>query len=288
VGDAYALIDAGEGRRLERFRDRVVDRPAPAATFARRAAERWADATARFDRVPAVSGGERRSPAGWTTRAAGDPWTIELLGLAFELRFASGGQVGLFPEHLTLGPWVAGRVADSAASPGAPPAVLNLFAYTGALSLVAARAGAAVAHVDASRPAVTWARRNAALSGLADSPIRWLVDDAEAFVRREAARGRRYDGVILDPPSYGHAGRRAWRLGDRLASLLEAAAALLAGPAPFLLLTAHTRDLGPHRLAERLAATVALPVGAVDAGGLELTAESGAVLPLGAFARWPP
>ena len=134
---------------------------------------------------------------------------------------------------------------------GEAPAVLHLFAYTGLATLALAAAGARVTHVDASRPTVGWARHNAALSGLADRPIRWIVDDAAAFTGREVRRGRRYAGVVLDPPSYGHGpGAGAWRIGDDLAPLLESIARLLA-PGGFLLLTAHTPELGSERLGRR-------------------------------------
>jgi 23S rRNA (cytosine1962-C5)-methyltransferase len=165
--------------------------------------------------------------------------------------------------------------------------VLNLFGYTGASTLAAARAGAAVAHVDASRPAVAWARRNAELSGLTDRPIRWLVDDAEAFVAREARRGRRYDGIVLDPPSYGHGrGGRAWRLEERLTALLGALASVATAGA-FILLTAHTPGFDGEALADELAAAFALPLRDVDRGPMTLRATSGATLELGSFARWP-
>jgi 23S rRNA (cytosine1962-C5)-methyltransferase len=166
--------------------------------------------------------------------------------------------------------------------------VLNLFAYTGVATLEAAAAGASVVHVDASRPTGGWARRNAALSGLADRPIRWIVDDAAAFVARELRRGRRYDGVVLDPPSYGHdAGGRAWRLEDDLAPLLDRCAELTGDGNGFILLTAHTVGLGPDRLADALTGAIGGSGRGIEHGPLRLTAATGATLDLGAFARWP-
>jgi 23S rRNA (cytosine1962-C5)-methyltransferase len=286
VTDDYELLDAGGGRRLERFGRHLVDRPAPAASDPARDQAAWAAATLRFDRP-----GESRR-GGWRPDDVA-PWAVSLGPFRLELRPASGGQVGVFPEHLSLAGWVAARTEASRAADSATPrnaAVLNLFAYTGALSLVAARAGAAVAHVDASRPAVAWARRNATLNGLDGCPIRWLVDDAARFARHEAARGRRYDGIVLDPPSYGHGGTGDWRLTEDLPALLETAVGLLDGPAPFVLLTAHARDLGADALAVTLA--VALERNgreptAIETGRLELEARSGARLPAGVFARWP-
>jgi 23S rRNA (cytosine1962-C5)-methyltransferase len=158
------------------------------------------------------------------------------------------------------------------------PSVLNLFAYTGLVTLALAAAGAAVAHVDAAKPAVEWARRNAKLNGLRDRPIRWLVDDVPAFVAREVRRGRRYDGVVLDPPTYGHGtSRKPWRLDRDLPPLLDAIDRLLA-PDGFLILTAHSGALDPFALGAFIGR-------GVEVGELAITATSGATLPLGAFAR---
>jgi 23S rRNA (cytosine1962-C5)-methyltransferase len=267
--DGYELIDAGDGRRLERFGSRTVDRPAPSVADARRRAGRdaWDAADLRFDRERGWTGGPQ------------EPWTIALDDLTFELRPTGAGQLGLFPEHTIAWPWLRDRVA---ARPG--PEVLHLFAYTGATTLVLAAAGARVTHVDASRPAVAWARRNAELSGLPDRPIRWIVDDALAFVRREARRGRRYAGLVLDPPTFGHgpAGTR-WELDDALPALLDACAAV-ADPDAFVLLTAHTAALEPGDLASALEIAFGIPA-ELETGPLELDAQSGAVLPLGIAAR---
>jgi 23S rRNA (cytosine1962-C5)-methyltransferase len=187
----------------------------------------------------------------------------------------------VFPEHTATWTWLDRVVRASVANLGRPPAVLSLFGYTGGATLACARAGAQVAHVDASRPAVAWARHNAELSGLTDRPVRWLIDDARAFAKRERRRGRRYDGVALDPPSYGH-GAGAWQIEDHLGALLADLAALV-GPRPaFVLLSAHT----PGYDGERLAALVREHFG-VSATGESLVLESraGSRLPLGAWAH---
>jgi 23S rRNA (cytosine1962-C5)-methyltransferase len=163
--------------------------------------------------------------------------------------------------------------------------VLNLFAYTGLATLALASAGAAVTHVDASRPTVAWARRNAELSGLHDRPIRWIVDDTVGFVTREARRGRRYDGIILDPPTYGHGvGSRIWRLETDLASLLQACRSVLE-PGGFALLTAHTPGFGEEALATILAAALGRGRARVETGALGLSTTDDRHLDLGAFAR---
>jgi 23S rRNA (cytosine1962-C5)-methyltransferase len=276
VDGGYELLDAGDGRRLERFGAVVTDRPAPSALEPRRDPGAWASADLVFLRS-----------GGWTGAGAVEPWTMELAGLTFELRPTESGQVGVFPEQLPNWGWLRDRVGDLTDTAG-DAAFLNLFGYTGGATLVLAGCGAAVSHVDGSRPAVAWARRNASLSGLRDRPVRWLVDDAEAFVAREARRGRRYRGVILDPPSYGHGpGGRSWRLEDRLAALLEGSISVTGGHPDLVLLTAHTPGFGAERLADELAAVLRRRPSDIEAGVLSLEARSGARLALGSFARWP-
>ena len=176
-------------------------------------------------------------------------WTLDVDGLPLELRPTPAGQVGFFPEHLAIARWAAGVAASAAAARGSSPEVLNLFAYTGLATLLLARAGASVAHVDASRPAVAWARHNAAQAGLGDRPIRWLVEDAARFVAREARRGRRYDGILLDPPTYGHGpGGTPWRLENDLGPLLADVRTLVAGRPAFVACTAHAAGLGAEDL----------------------------------------
>jgi 23S rRNA (cytosine1962-C5)-methyltransferase len=273
VAEDYELIDAGEGGRLERFGAHVVDRPAPGALDARRMPDRWREADLRFDR-----------DGGWTGDGAAEAaagWPVGIAGVSMHLRTTAAGQVGLFPEHAAMLPWLRDRVAERRPY-GHEVTVLHLFAYTGLSTLALAAGGAAVTHVDASRPTVAWARENASRAGLADAPIRWIVDDAAAFVAREARRGRRYDGVVLDPPSYGHGGgTKAWSLERDLPPLLHGIGALLA-PGAFVLLTAHTPAFDPDRLAGALEAAVH---GRADAGELAIDASGGARLALGAFAR---
>ncbi len=279
--DGYELVDAGGGARLERFGMHSTDRPHGGAYGERRAPERWAEAALRFDR-----------DAGWSGPAlaeAREGWPAEVGGLRLLLRPTDAGQVGAFPEHAAMLPWLRERVElrRATAPDDAPPVrVLHLFAYTGLVTLSLAAVGAAVAHVDAARPAVAWARRNAAANGLGDAPIRWLVDDARAFVARERRRGSRYDGVVLDPPTYGHgASGRPWRLDTDLDLLLVECRAILS-PDGFLLLTAHTEHLGEDQLGGRLGLALRRSAADIETGDLRLEATSGANLALGAFARW--
>lgn len=272
---AYELIDVGGGARLERFGQRTVDRPHPAALGSRRDVRRWREADLRFDR-------ER----GWTGPAAdAGPWPIEFGALTMELRPTEAGQLGLFPEHLALLPWLEARVVEWRG--GAQPAVLNLFASTGLATLAMVGAGAAVTHVDASRPTLAWARRNAEASGLAERPVRWILDDALGFTQREARREHRYAGIVLDPPSYGHGpGARPWRLSDDLATLLAAAARVLE-PDGFVLLTAHTPGFSGDRLEAVLGRALRRPAAGMAVGELAVSTADGRRLELGAFARSP-
>ena len=298
----YALIDVGDARKLERFGAVVVDRPAPNAEgHVPQDPAAWTAADARFDRA------ERGALAheGWTTRDGRpvEPWLIEAGDRRFELRLAPSGQVGFFPEQAAARNWIgrqAARIArpglDAAATAGDPfeaaGAILNLFGYTGAATITVARPGVSVTHVDASRPAVAWARHNAALNRLEAAPIRWISDDAATFAERELRRGRRYAGIVLDPPSYGHGAKgRPWRLADDLPELLAACVELLVDGPAFLLLTAHTPGFGPDRLGETLLDALE-PVAGMGAGAsievedLSLLSAGGTRLHLGSMARW--
>jgi 23S rRNA (cytosine1962-C5)-methyltransferase len=287
----YELLDAGVRRKLERFEALVIDRPAPGADGFRLAPAAWSQTDLRFDPGPGWSGSD------WPA----EPWPVEIAGLTMEIRPTDSGGVGLYPEHVANLAWLEAQVAARAAGTGvaagdagdaegtdagaeAWPQVLNLFAHTGLATLAMARAGAAVAHVDGARSAVAWARRNSALSGLDDRPIRWLVDDAAAFVAREARRGRRYDGIVLDPPAFGRASGRAWRLEDDLLELLASCRAIAAEDA-FVLLTAHSEHVDGELLGKLLGAAFRGRAPAVEVVPLELAATSGTRLPLGWAAR---
>ena len=281
----YEPIDVGDGRRLERFGPVLVDRPAPAAIAPRRSPDDWAAATARFERLRGAKRWELSSPLP-------DPWRFRAHdpGFELELRPAAAGQVGVFPEQAALWRSIAGVIGLPGGDRGGrlepPPAVLSLFAYTGAATLACAAVGASVVHVDASRTAVTWARRNAALSGLEAAPIRWIADDVPTFAGREARRGRRYDGIILDPPSYGHGSEgRTWRIERDLEPLLDTLAVLVSEAPAFIAVSAHTAEFGPDRLADLIRR---FGPGHVVRDDLELVALSGARLRLGAYALWSP
>lgn len=237
----YRLIDWGDGRRLEEFGGVRCDRPAPMATRPRQAPPAvWAEATLRFDAAAKRWAGA--PPGNWQFRARVGDLPEVRLGLAP----GANGQIGVFPEQLDNWAWLARTIA--AAPERGTVKVLNAFAHTGAATLFCAAAGAAVCHLDAAAGAVAQARKNAALSGLAERPVRWIVDDALKFLRREARRESFYDGVILDPPAFGRNGKTVWRLADDLDELLALAAQLLTPRPLFALVTCHPTGWGPEDL----------------------------------------
>lgn len=269
----YELLDFGSGRKLERFGAYVLDRPAPAAAEAVPARpELWREFSARFE----ANAGQKT----WTpSRELPATRTVRHGDIVFELKLTEFGHVGMFPEQSALWDWIGERLRDAPASN-----VLNLFAYTGGSTLAAAAAGAAVTQVDAAANTVAWARRNAELSALAEAPVRWIVEDVRKFAQRELRRGRRYDAVILDPPSYGHgAGGQPWKIEEDLPELLSICREL-ASPQPRLaLLTCHAPGYDPARLAECL--KTAGFVGQSESGDLWLSTADGRRLHSGVFAR---
>lgn len=287
------LVDFGGGRRLERLGGILVDRPLPQATLPPALPAVWRHALVKYtgnaggESAETGPGAPDRLPRGWERRGnVPDPWEVEVplhsRALTLGVRPAASGQTGLFLEQAPQWAWLE-RVT--------PPQcrMLSLFAHSGAASLSLAIAGARVVHVDASRQAVALARRNAAASGLADAPVRWVCEDARTFIARERRRGNRYDGVVLDPPSWGHGPRgEAFAIDRDLPALLEDLAALVgATPRGPLLLTCHSPGWTPARLAAALG-TVAGREARVESGPLEVHDASGRDLLLGAFARWSP
>lgn len=274
----YALLDFGDGRRLERFGPFVLDRPCPAADrLARSDTRLWQEVHARFERTSAESGQWQRfgdMPERWTIRPG--PFTVEL-------KLSPFGHVGIFPEQAASWDWIARSIARA----GRPVSVLNLFAYTGASTLAAVGA-AEVVHVDAARNTLAWARRNAELSGLAGAPIRWIAEDAWKFVRRELRRGNRYNAVVLDPPSYGHGPRgEVWRLSKHLGALLAACAELTADRRGFFLLTAHTPEFDAARLETMLREALGEPTaGRFESSTMVLSTNDGRELQSGQSVRW--
>lgn len=273
----YELIDFGDGRKLERFADVVIDRPCPAAHEVKRTKrEAWKASTARYD-------GERAADGKWTKKFS--PLVVSTGFARMELAPLPSGQVGIFPEQFDNWQWIA-KCAERA---NRTLRVLNLFAYTGGSTLAAASAGAEVTHVDASKSMVARARTNAELSGLGERPIRWIVEDALKFCRREVKRGNSYDAVILDPPSYGHGPKgEAWTIQRDMLPLLQLCGQLTHERREFVLCTCHTPGIGGAELSAYLSEGLIGHCGQPPrVGSLVLKAQAGRTLASGQFARWP-
>lgn len=283
----YELLDFGNGRKLERFGSYIVDRPCPAADhLARRRIATWATKHARFERATAQTG---------TWRVESPPptdWRTDHDGLRLLLSLTPAGQVGVFPEQASNWTWLRDQVNSirgSRAQPrGAVPRVLNLFGYTGASSLAASQAGAEVVHVDSAKSSVQWARRNAELNGIADHPLRWIVEDAWKFVRRELKRGNRYQGIILDPPAYGHGPKNeTWDIRRDLTTLWEDCLALLDGPHCFVLLSSHSPPFDRYGLQRLVDETAEFDLANhVELVEMNLHTSDGRTLPSGTTVRW--
>ncbi len=222
-------MDFGGGRKLEEFAGQRLDRPSPAAVAVQPAqAASWQAADHRYDQPPS---------SGWSGEAPPAAWHFRWESLVLELRLSGSGHVGLFPEQIANWRWLQSWLRRHPRR----PRVLNLFGYTGGASLAAAAVGAEVTHVDASEPTVQWARHNAGLSSLAEAPIRWLVDDVRAVVRRARRRQVHYDMILMDPPTYGHGSSgQDWRLERDLPPLLEDCLQVLSDDQAALLVTGHS------------------------------------------------
>ena len=256
----YELLDFGNGRKLERFGDWVLDRVSPPAVGASRALplDVWSKVDARFLRTQGLKGQ-------WQCRRElPEAWGISWGDFSLELKRTDVGHLGVFPEQAENWRWIF-QQAQAWLQTGRPLRVLNLFAYTGGSTLAAAsamfqagktsedRERFSVAHVDSAKNVVQWARRNAEISGLTDAPIRWIAEDARLFVQRELKRGRAYEAVILDPPSYGHGTKgEMWKLDAHLPELLDQCGQLLADEAAFVLLTLHSPGTTPKMLGQML------------------------------------
>ena len=288
----YELLDGGAGMKQERWGEFTLVRPDPQIIWPRHQAGAAGGAEAmRWERW---DGFYHRSETGggkWDfRRAIPESWTIRYdpLGLTFKIRPTSFKHTGLFPEQAVNWDWFSAKIVRHVAEFKTPPSVLNLFGYTGAATVAAAKAGAAVCHVDAAEGMVKWCRENAALSGLAEAPIRYIVDDVLKFARRELKRGRRYDAIIMDPPTYGRGSTgEMWRLEDHLWELLVECRALLTERPLFFLINAYTARLSPTVVANLLAELMPGRTGTITAGEIGLPIKrDGKVLPCGIYGRW--
>jgi 23S rRNA (cytosine1962-C5)-methyltransferase len=279
----YALLDSGRGRKLERFGKFTLDRPEPQALW-RQALEpgAWLRADAAFK-----GGGEDDGEGGrWhKNKPLPETWSLRVGGVSVLARLTSFRHVGLFPEQLPHWQWMAERLG---AIRGERARVLNLFAYTGAASLIGAQAGAEVTHVDASKRAIAWAKQNQAVSKLGEAPIRWILDDARKFAARELRRGRTYHVILVDPPKFGRGpAGEVWDIFQHLAPLLRDCAGLLAPRHAALVLTTYAIRASALATDALVRECLGERAGATESGELAVTEQSaGRLLPTSLYTRW--
>jgi 23S rRNA (cytosine1962-C5)-methyltransferase len=270
----WGLIDSGNGRKLERYGPIAVVRPEPQAMWAP-ARDEW-DPDATF-----VPGSDEEGGGRWVQhRPVPSQWPLSRDGVKFSASLTPFRHLGFFPDMAPQWDWMRARAPDAE--------VLNLFGYTGVGSLILSEAGARLVHVDASKKSVEQGKENAKLSGLDDKPIRWIVDDASKFTAREVRRGRRYDGILLDPPKFGRGPTgETWRLEENLAPLLDDCRKLMDENSRFLVLTVYAVRMSALAIGELVKQTFADLGGSVEMGEMAVREEArGLLLPTAIFARW--
>ncbi len=274
----YEVLDCSGGEKLERWNNYILLRPDPQVIWnTPKTIKQWEKLNAHYHRSK-KGGGE------WEFFDLPQQWTIHYRRLTFHLKPFSFKHTGLFPEQAVNWDWISEMIKHA----GRPVKILNLFAYTGGATIAAAAAGAAVTHVDASKGMVSWAKENAAASGLASAPVRWIVDDCVKFTEREIRRGRTYDAVIMDPPSYGRGPKgEVWKIEDAVYPLIQTCTRVLCEKPLFFLINSYTTGLQPAVLAYMLGCAMKKFGGIVDAQEIGLpVSSSGLILPCGASGRW--
>ena len=276
----YELLDTSDGERLERWGEVILIRPDPQIIWTTEKRDPlWHSAHARYHR-------SNKGGGHWETyKKVSDRWTIGYGDLTFNIKPMGFKHTGVFPEQAVNWDFAAAKIKEA----NRPVKVLNLFGYTGCATLACMNAGAAVCHVDASRGMVQWAKENAQSSGIADRPVRWLVDDCVKFVQREVRRGNRYDGIIMDPPSYGRGpGGEVWKLEEQLYPLVDLCRQVLSDSPLFFILNSYTTGLSPAVMEYLLGVMLQKTCGgsvSSDEIGLRVT-DTGLVLPCGSTAIW--
>jgi 23S rRNA (cytosine1962-C5)-methyltransferase len=284
--DGYELIDSGEGERLERFGSVTLARPDPQALWRKRLSnDEWKKADAYFVRTE-ISG-EWKIKSGTPEK-----WNINFFDLSFVIKPTAFKHTGLFPEQSVNWSWMRDLIKKEKDTDKKDVEVLNLFGYTGGATLACARAGARVVHIDSSKSAITWARENAELSGLAEKPIRWILEDARAFVGREVKRGNKYDGIIMDPPAFGHgANKEIWKIEENFLDLVEDTFKILNDKPLFFIINGYSAGYSALAYENVLKILVDKYGGKLEIGELALeemtnSEGEGRLLPCGIFARW--
>ena len=275
----YEVLDTGDGEKLERWGDVILRRPDPQTIWPKADPRLW-------ERADAVYHRSERGGGKWEfRRTLPERWTVSWEGLRFYVRPTGFKHTGLFPEQEANWRWMGEKIRESGRK---DLKVLNLFGYTGGATAACAAAGAHVTHVDAAKGMVQWARENRALSGLPEDSCRWIVEDALAFVKREIRRGHRYDGILMDPPSYGRGpSGEVWKLENELYGLVETCSRVLSEDAVFFLINSYTTGFQASVLSNMIGKCVSpLRGGRIDSRELCLPVTSGGVLPCGASGRW--
>lgn len=275
----YEVIDTSDGEKLERWGDYILVRPDPQVIWhTPKKDKRWNKLNGHYYR-------SKKGGGQWDFFDLPEQWSINYKELTFNLKPFSFKHTGLFPEQATNWDWCSEKIKNA----GRPIKALNLFAYTGGATLAAAKAGASVTHVDASKGMVTWAKENAVSSGLKDAPIRWLIDDCTKFVKREIRRGNKYDAIIMDPPSYGRGpGGEIWKIEDSIYDFVKLCTEVLSDDPLFYLINSYTTGLAPSVLTYMLSTEVKSKFGGTvisDEIGVPVSG-NGLVLPCGASGRW--
>ena len=274
----YEVIDTSSGEKLERWGKYILVRPDPQVIWSTpKNHPLWRKYDAKYSR--SNTGGGK-----WSNLHLPEQWQVRYKELTFNVKPMNFKHTGIFPEQAANWDYIMRKIRSA----GRDISVLNLFAYTGGATLAAAAAGASVTHVDASKGMVTWAKENAAASGLADAPIRWLVDDCVKFVEREIRRGNHYDAIIMDPPSYGRGPKgEIWKIEDAIHPLVKLCTKILSDDPLFFLINSYTTGLAPAVLTYMLATEMKKYKGHVDSQEIGLPVKSnGLVLPCGASGRW--
>lgn len=278
----YAVLDAGSREKLERWRDVYLRRPDPVAIWPADENEAWEEVDAVYHR--SSKGGGK-----WEfKKPVKESWTIGYKDLRFKVSPTGFKHTGLFPEQAANWDWVMKIIRKAREEGREDIKILNLFAYTGAATVAAAKAGAdEVVHVDASKGMNEWAKENIAINHLEDKKVRFLVDDVLKFLAREKRRGRKYDGIIMDPPSYGRGPNgEVWKIEENIYPLLKAASEVLKDDALFMLVNIYSTGFPLSTLSQLLEKILKDRKGSIEVGETLLPIESGGVLPCGLFARW--
>lgn len=275
----YELLDSGDGEKLERYGKIILSRPDPQALWKKNLSEsKWKTANITFLRST--------SNSGWKILNQPVPkdWVVKLGDLSFLVKPTTFKHVGVFPEQVSNWKWIKGVIERS----NKKVSVLNLFGYTGGATIAALKSGASVCHVDGSRVAIDWARKNAALSDVADKPVRWILDDARAFLKKEIRRGKKYDGIVMDPPAFGHGpDGELWKIEKHLLDLFSLCKSVLSDEPVFVLVNGYASGYSAIAYKNNIDDMMQKYKGSVEIGELTIRESfDDRLLPCGIFTRW--